>query len=170
MRIFGLFLRVLGIGTIGVGILSAGAMMSTVSGPGGLVLGIGAAALGLGAGVLSLRAGGRVASQADRKQQVRRELSVVALAERRGGVVTVTDVVRGLGITYEEADQLLSSMADGSRISAEVTTEGIVRYVFRELRQTNETPRVRVPASTEDPLEVSDDLAAEESENARANH
>jgi hypothetical protein len=56
-------------------------------------------------------------------------------------------------------------MADGSRISVDVDTDGIVHYVFRELRvQTEEraAAKVRVPADS--PPAAADVLANIEDE------
>jgi hypothetical protein len=74
---------------------------------------------------------------------------VIALAEKRGGELVATEVARELRLSLEEADALLTSMADGARVSVEVDSEGIVRYQFRELTLRGRGPRVRVDAGGE---------------------
>jgi hypothetical protein len=58
---------------------------------------------------------------------------VIALAFDHDGVLTVTDVVADLNYTIKLAEQVLSSLEDGVRITSNVTDEGIIVYEFREV-------------------------------------
>ena len=58
---------------------------------------------------------------------------VIALAFEHDGVLTVTDVVADLNYTVGLAEQVLSSLDDGVRITSNVTDEGIIVYEFREV-------------------------------------
>jgi len=58
---------------------------------------------------------------------------IFRLAKRYDGVLTVSDVVSELGIDPKEAEELLEGMTDGRRVDMQVDSNGVVRYVFREL-------------------------------------
>ena len=58
---------------------------------------------------------------------------IFRLAKRHAGVLTVSDVVSELGIDPAEAEELLQGLTDGQRVDMEVSPDGVVRYVFREL-------------------------------------
>jgi hypothetical protein len=60
-------------------------------------------------------------------------------------------------------------MADGSRVAVEVDPEGVVHYVFRELRQKLPVqPRVRVDASIASRQAVDEALELERTAEAEA--
>ena len=105
----------------------------TVVAAAALASGVGSAAQ-QGLGALGLKAGAKQSGVADLKQQAQREREVLDLAEKSNGDLTATETARALGVTIEEADRMLTEMADGSRIAVDVDTDGIVHYVFRELR------------------------------------
>jgi len=161
-------LRLLGAGAIGVGVLAATALGILVPGAAGLVL---AAVMGGGfvtVGALSLRAGAKATEQASSQSSAARELAILALAEKSDGDLTATEVARGLGITLSDADASLTAIADGSRVAVEVDPEGVVHYVFRELRQKLPgAPRVRVDASIA-PREAVEEAVERESASAEA--
>ena len=76
------------------------------------------------------------------------ELRVLALAEEHDGVLRVTDVMRAFKLTSAEAEKLLSGLVDGSRVTLEVDSEGLMTYRFRELQKI--TPvRARVEVAEE---------------------
>ncbi len=160
-------LRLFGAGAIGVGVLAATALGLFIPGAAGLVL---AAVMGGGfvtVGALSLRAGARATEQASSQSSAARELAILGLAEKSEGDLTATEVARGLGISMADADASLTEMADGSRVAVEVDPEGVVHYIFRELRQKLPgTPRVRVDASIapREAVEEAVELEARESE------
>jgi hypothetical protein len=156
-----LALRILG-GLSVAGALLVGAGFAYVAGGLGLVLGAGIGVLGVGIGALLFRTAGKQTAAADTADRTRRELALVSLAESRGGVLTVTDVTRAFGIGVAEADAALTAMADGSRVTAEVTEDGRIQYVFRELHALA-APRVRV-ALDEQMDEAEEALRTETSE------
>jgi hypothetical protein len=141
-------LRFFGIGAIGVGIFSATVLAVFIPGVGGIAAAAAMGALWTGLGVLGLRAASRAGADADKHETTARELAILELAEKSDGDLTATEVARGLGIGMSEADASLSRMADGTHVTVEVDPEGVVHYVFRELRKRpSGTPRVRVDAS-----------------------
>ena len=74
------------------------------------------------------------------------ELEMLALAEKWGGSLYATDAARSLKISVAEAEARLTAMADGARVVAEVTPEGLLRFDFRELRARSPGPSVRIAA------------------------
>jgi hypothetical protein len=162
-------LRLLGAGSIGVGVLAATALGLFIPGVAGLLL---AAVMGGGFvtfGALSLRAGAKATERASSESTAARELAILSLAEKSEGDLTATEVARGLGISLGEADGSLTAMADGSRVAVEVDPEGVVHYVFRELRQRLPVqPRVRVDASIASRQAVDEALELERTAEAEA--
>ncbi len=59
-------------------------------------------------------------------------VEVFRLAKRRGGVITVSDVVSELGIDPKEEEKLLDGVTDGLRVEMDVDSNGVMRYTFRE--------------------------------------
>ncbi len=157
--------RALGIFAIAGGVLAAAAAAILIPGVGGFLVAAALGGSGAGVGALSLRAAARAQENADHSVAASTELAILALAEKSEGVLTVTDVSRGLGISAQQAEAALGAMTDGSRISAELTTDGFVKYVFRELRakgQPEPRVRARVEAEAEPtgaPAEMSEELA-----------
>ena len=123
-------LRLFGALTLGFGVALAAVSAALLPG----ALGVAAAVLfggsGAAIGGLALRAGAKASAGAP----AARERRILALARRSGGVLTVTDAAEGLGVPLAEADAALTAMADGSRVIAELTEDGRVEFVFRELR------------------------------------
>ena len=123
-------LRLFGALTLGFGVALAAVSAALLPG----ALGVAAAVLlgGTGAAVggLALRAGAKASAGAP----AARERQLLALARRADGVLTVTEAAEGLGVSLAEADAALTAMADGSRVVAELTDDGRVEFVFRELR------------------------------------
>lgn len=138
-------LRGFGVLSIGLGVLAAAAAAVLVPGAAGIILALLAGSTGVGVGAMSLRAGARQSARVDRDVRAERERVLMDLAEKSEGDLTVTEVARALGMPMAEADELLTSIADGSRVTVEVDPEGIVHFVFREIRLGGPTgPRVRV--------------------------
>lgn len=150
--------RTLGIFALAAGVLGAIAVAAAIPTGIGLVIAGVVGAVGVGAGALAMRSGAS-AGPASGSEENR----ILSLAEEKGGVLTVTDVARALHVTQAEADALLSGMADGSRVWAEVTTDGMMRYEFREL-MARRGPNVRVADELAERIE----LSAEEHELAEA--
>lgn len=109
---------------------------------------------GLGVGGLLWSWGARASRRAESISASAQELQILALAERNGGELYATDVARGLGITLAEAEARLSGMTDGSRIAAEVTPEGLLRFEFREMRMKRAGVRARVGGEEEMEVEM----------------
>ncbi len=155
-------LRFFGVGAIGVGIFAATVLAVFIPGLAGIAAAAAMGGLWTGLGVLGLRAASRASSDADKHESTAQELSILELAEKSDGDLTATEVARGLGVGMREADDALSRMADGSHVSVEVDPEGIVHYVFREMRAAGPAgPRVRVDASVA-PREVVDEVVEAE--------
>ena len=133
-------LRLFGIVSVAGGIAAAAAIVALAgTGFGALLAATAIGGLGVGIGALSMRAGSRASSHADDVGASAREQAILKLAEKKGFELTVTDLVQELGYSAAQADAALSRMADGSRVSAEVTTDGRVKYVFRELQSLQVT-------------------------------
>jgi hypothetical protein len=101
----------------------------------------------VGLGLVS--AGGAVALRraANRAREARRQAliaslqtPVLALASRRGGRLTVTQVAATLGWPIRRAEKVLHSLDDGWRVNSEVTAEGVIVYEFRELLLEGDDP------------------------------
>jgi hypothetical protein len=139
-------LRALGVASVAGGIIAAGLSLAVLPGGWGWGLALLLGGAGVGVGVLSLWAASRARNRAKGVQREARETATLEAARRHGGVLTATTLARELAIGVDEADRTLTAMADGSRVSVEVTDDGFVEYEFRELRR-GERPRVRVEAS-----------------------
>lgn len=142
-------LRTFGILSIAGGVLGAALAAAFLPGALAVVAAIAIAGAGVTLGGLSLRSASRGASDSTAT-----ELAIFRLAEKNGGALSVTDVARGLRISVEEADAALTALADGSRVWAEVTPEGLVRYVFRELSSSGSSVKVRVEDVSEEMAEA----------------
>lgn len=139
-------LKFLGAAVIGGSLVIAG-IIGAISG-GGLAL-IPAAVIslaGLGLGGLLWSWGAHASRKAESITLSVQELEILSLAERHGGELFATDVARGLGISLAEAEARLSAMTDGTRIIADVTAEGLLRFEFRELRLRRSVVATRVAA------------------------
>ena len=148
-------LRGFGIASIGLGALFALALGASGLGAVGLVAAAIVAAAGGGVGVLSIRGAGRRLADAKARLQAATEKALLAAAtDSKDHALTATEAARALGIGVDEADKALTAMADGSRVSAEIDPDGIIRYEFRELRAAlaeaeADKVRVELPAATE---------------------
>jgi hypothetical protein len=139
--------RVLGVLMLAMGLLMAAGVAGVVTSATGLVLAALIALIAVSAGGLSLRAGARNSARADDAERRARETAVLELASKREGSLTATELAKEFGVDVEEADATLTRMVgDGSRVSVDVDDEGVVRYVFRELRPARSVARVRVEA------------------------
>lgn len=161
-------MRLLGIIGIATGVLAATAAAIVIPGVGGIAVAAVLGSLGIGLGAWGIRAGSKSDEGHATHVDSQLELAILQLAEQKEGLLTVTDVSRSLGIPAARADAALTAMADGSRVSAEITPDGLVRYVFRELRTLKGhaadeggvvVPRVRVEAQAAE--RPTDDAMAE---------
>lgn len=143
-------LRLVGMGLLGAGVAVAGVAVALLPGALGYLTALLVGGLLVGVGVGALRVAARARATFGSRQRAERELRIVQLAEQKGGALTVTDVARTLGVGITEAEHALTDMADGSRVWVEISPEGIVRYVFREVGlATGPHVRVEEEASTE---------------------
>lgn len=72
----------------------------------------------------------------ERREALLEELQrkVLLLADRKGGVLTVTEAAAELDLSLEAAEKVLISMDDGFRVRSEITREGLLYYEFPEIR------------------------------------
>jgi len=68
------------------------------------------------------------------------ETRIFRLAMRENGKLTVSDVVVQLGITAQEAENILSRICDGVRVRMDVSNNGVVTYDFVELQLKKALP------------------------------
>jgi hypothetical protein len=61
------------------------------------------------------------------------EARVFRLAYKRRGRITVSDAVIDLGLSIQQAEELLNSLVDDLRVRMEVTPNGLVVYEFPEI-------------------------------------
>ncbi|MEM6959421.1 MAG: zinc ribbon domain-containing protein [Myxococcota bacterium] len=154
--------RSLGIFAIAAGIVGGAIAAAAIPGVLGLVAAAAVAGGGLSLGLWGMRRGAGSGAEG----------SIRALAKEKGGSLFVTDVAEALGMSEADADAALTAMADGTRVRAEVTSDGLMRYDFREVRTTDEVasaaPRVRVADPLEERFaELEERLAAEAKEAGR---
>lgn len=135
-----------GIAALGAGLLVGGIVAAATGSAAGLTVAAVIAGTGIATGGLGLWESRRFRRRAERLEQRVSEQRLYALAEQHAGVLRVADVARGLRVTGSEAEELLDHLVDEVRVSMQVTNQGEIHYVFREL--TNEGgPRVRVAVS-----------------------
>ena len=135
--------RVLGVLGIATGLVAA--VGGALVGLGALGIGAGAVLGGalMGAGFFALRRASRGNEAASQARQRAYESRVLALAAEHQGELLATQVAAKLGVSVDEADAILTGMADGQRVTLEVDPEGVLHYVFREVRASL-SPKVRV--------------------------
>lgn len=142
-----------GIAALGSGVL-AGAIVAAATGTAaGLAVAALIAGTGVATGSVGLWESRRFRSRAEALERTASERRLYALAEEVGGVLRVADVVRGLGFSTTDAEALLDGLVDEVRVSMQVTDDGEIRYLFREL-QPDSQARVRVDVVEESPQEV----------------
>ena len=139
-------LRLFGGAAMGGGVLGAALAVFLISGPIGFVVGGAVGLVGLATGVLAWRSGGKQRQSAETEERAARERAVLVLAQQSGGILTVTQVAQALGWSAHAADALLTSMADGTRVTVEVDDQGLVSWHFREVIAAASAVRVRVAA------------------------
>jgi hypothetical protein len=64
-----------------------------------------------------------------------RETDIYRLAAGKSGKITVSDVVTELGIEPKKAEEILDSMTDGIRVQMEVEDNGMLVYIFPEMKK-----------------------------------
>ena len=61
------------------------------------------------------------------------EAKIFKLADQNGGVLTLSDVVVGLGYGVKESERFMDGLVDGLHVQLEVGDDGNVRYEFPEI-------------------------------------
>jgi hypothetical protein len=143
-------------GVLGWLVLTLGALAALIVG--GLAQAIFAASAGLWLGgivgfftllvALPLILGGRRLRRSGEETAVMAQhQALLSLAAQRGGVLLARDAARGLAVSEEEADALLTDLVKRSdgRVTLEVDDNGALSYVFTDLVAAP-GPRVRVSA------------------------
>jgi len=125
------------LGAILQAIFPAGAVVGWVVG--GLI-----ATLGIGTSMLLLFGGRALRKSGDRAAEAARFEALGSLAAHRQGVVTSQSAAEALGVRVDEADKLLTSLANqpDSGITLEVDDDGVLTYRFARY-----APPVRWPAA-----------------------
>lgn len=137
-----------GVAALGAGLLIGGIVAAATGSGAGLAIAAVIAGLGVGTGGLGLWESRRFGERAKRLESTLAEQKLFALAERQGGTLQVVDVARGLRLKSSEAEALLDGLVDEVRVSMQVTDEGEIHYVFRELVEPA-GPQVRVALGEE---------------------
>lgn len=145
-----------GVAALGAGLLIGGIVAAATGSGAGLAIAAVIAGLGVGTGGLGLWESRRFGERAKRLESTLAEQKLFALAERQGGTLQVVDVARGLRLKSSEAEALLDGLVDEVRVSMQVTDEGEIHYVFRELVEPA-GPYVRVALEEE----LAEEVAAE---------
>jgi hypothetical protein len=143
---------IVGIASLGAGLLVGGIVALATGSVGGLTVAAVIAAAGVATGGLSLWESRRFSERAKHFEQTFSEHRLFALAAQHGGTLRVMDVALGLRMGSAEAEALLDGLVDEVRVSMQVSDEGDIRYVFRELSE-GAGPRVRVAVAGADAVE-----------------
>lgn len=146
----GLFIA--GVAALGAGLLVGGIVAAATGSAAGLTVAAIIAGGGVATGGLSLWESRRFDRRVKQLERTIFEQRLFALAQEQGGTLRVVDVARRLRIGSKDAEALLDSLVDEVRVSMQVTDEGQIDYVFREL-SLGEAPRVRVALSEAEPAE-----------------
>jgi hypothetical protein len=150
-RIWSTGLYVAGIAALGAGLLVGGLVALATGSAGGLTVAAAIAAAGVATGGLGLWESRRFSERAKRLEQTASEQRLFALAAQHGGTLRVVDVALGMHMMSAEAEALLDGLVDEVRVSMQVSDEGEIRYVFRELEE-EARPRVRVAVAESEAL------------------
>jgi hypothetical protein len=111
-----------------------------------------ALAIALATAAVGIGGGGAIIASARRRQRDRAartlEQRVLALAKKRDGDLTVSEVAASLNVSTADADAALTRLSDGTRITAEIDeSAGVLHFVFHELKPAVPKTRVEVEES-----------------------
>lgn len=116
----------------------------------GLVAAMVVALVGGGLSYALLRGGRKLQERSDLAQRAVREQAIYALAARRGGVLTASEVATALNLQVGEADAALTALAnEAGRVSVEVDANGTVQYVFQPAPPREPPTRVELAGGAE---------------------
>lgn len=99
-----------------------------------------------GAGLWLIAGRGHARRREERTALLRRqtmESEVLRLAGRRGGRLTVVEVIGELALPAPEAKDVLDSLARRELAELEVTDSGVVVYAFHDVQKLHEKSRAR---------------------------
>jgi len=71
------------------------------------------------------------------------EAEILKLAERKGGKLTIVEVMSDLAMNNEAAKELLDSMASQSLADVQLTESGVIVYSFYEIKHLNDKQRAK---------------------------
>ncbi|MGB5696099.1 MAG: hypothetical protein WBM46_10635 [Polyangiales bacterium] len=141
-----------GVAALTAGLLIGGIVALATGSAAGFTVAAVIAGAGIATGALGLWESRRFTRRAKRLESTISEQRLFSLAEKNGGTLRVVDVARGLRVMSAEAEALLDHLVDEVHVSMQVTDDGEIHYVFRELTDAL-GPRVRVasgePRATE---------------------
>ncbi len=157
---------VAGVAALGAGLLIGGIVAAATGSGAGLAIAAVIAGMGAATGGLGLWESRRFGARAKRLESTVAEQKLFSLAARHGGTLQVLDVAQGLGLKSAEAEALLDALVDEVRVSMQVTDEGEIHYVFREL-SAPAGPKVRVELDANAEVEAETAAAAEGSAKTR---
>jgi hypothetical protein len=96
------------------------------------------------------------------------EKSILALAAKRKGDLTAPDVATALRVPPSVAEDALTRMSDGTKITAEVDeTVGALHFVFHDLVPAVPKTRVEVESESESESERESESESEKETRAR---
>ncbi len=153
--------------------LAIGALLQLLVPPAGWIVGGFLEAVTLFVAAMLLWGGRALFLSGAKREQNAQEQAIFAIARRRGGSVTASELAQVLSIPESEADTMLTAMAkrpDG-QVSLELDDDGTLRYEVRDARlrrvRVGEKKRVHTEATT--PNTVMDaEFEEEAEEEARA--
>lgn len=151
-------LGIFGGASIFAGMLLAGASMALLGASGiGLIVAIAAVIAGVGGGAALIGAGRARSASMDAAAMRALKQRVLALAAKRNGDLTVTEVATALNVPEESADAALTQLSDGTRITAEVDESvGALHFVFHDLIKPPPKTRVEIAEESEEQEERSE--------------
>jgi hypothetical protein len=149
--------------------LALGALLQFFAAPAGLIVGGFLEAVTLFVAAMFLWGGRELFRSGTERERGAQEQAIFAIARRRGGSVTASELARVLSIPESEADAMLTGMAkrpDG-QVSLELDDDGTLRYEVRDasLRRVRVGEKKRVHTEVTTPNTVMDaefEEAAEE--------
>jgi hypothetical protein len=142
------------LGTLGTvsalaGLFASGAALALLGTSGiGLLIAVAVAVAGVGGGAALITAGRARSRGATAAQNRALEQRILALAAKRNGNLTASDVATAFRISVAAADGALTRMSDGDKITAEVDeVVGALHFVFHDLVPA--VPKTRVEIGSE---------------------
>jgi hypothetical protein len=68
-----------------------------------------------------------------RQRYAHMQVSLFRLAKRRGGVLTLSDIIIETGLSVQQAEEMMNALVDNIYVRLEVTEQGRFVYEFPEL-------------------------------------